>query len=173
MALRKEDKIKVVAEVNEVAAKALSVVAVDYRGLTVAELTNLRAQARNGAIYLKVVPNNLAKLAFAGTAFECLADSMVGPTMLAASLEEPGAAPRLISEFIKTNDTMQVKVLSMGGVALGPEKLATLASLPTRDEALSQLARVCRAPVEQLARTLAEPAAQAARAFAAVRDAKQ
>lgn len=173
MALNIEDKKAVVAEVASVAKDALSVVTADYRGLTVGEMTDLRARARNSGVYLRVVRNTLAKKAMEGTDFECLNDALTGPLVLAFSKEEPGAAARLFRDFIKECETLEVKSLAISGQLHGPDQLAAIAKLPTRDEALASLCAVMKAPVEKFVRTLAEPHSQMVRVFGAVRDQKQ
>lgn len=173
MVLKLEDKKAIVAEVAEVASGALSAVAAEYRGLTVAEMTELRSKARAANVYMRVVRNTLARRAFKGTEFECMNDALVGPLVLAFSREEPGAAARLIRDFVKTHSTMKVKALSVGGQLLSADKLEALAKLPTRDEALSLLLSVMKAPISKFVRTLAEPHAKLVRTVAAVKDKKQ
>ncbi len=172
MPLRLEDKQAIVAEVNEAASGALSAVLADYRGLTVSELTELRKLAREQSVYLRVIRNTLARRAVAGTEFECLQDTFVGPTILALSIDDPGAAARLIKDFAKEHEQLEVKALAVGGEALGPEQLDRLANLPTRDQALGQLASVLQAPVTKLARTLNDVPGKVARVLAAVKDQK-
>lgn len=172
MALNLEDKKAIVAEVSQAAAGALSAVIADYRGLTVSQMTELRKQARAQGVYLKVVRNTLARIAVRGTEFECLHDALVGPTILALSVEDPGAAARLFKEYAKTNDKLEVKALAVGGIAYGAADIDRLASLPTREQALGMLAGVLQAPVTKLARTLNEMPSQVARALAAVKDQK-
>jgi large subunit ribosomal protein L10 len=173
VALRLEDKKAIVAEVAEVAASALSAVAAEYRGLTVEQMTQLRSNARNAGVYLRVVRNTLARRALEGTEFDCMRESLVGPLVLAFSRHEPGAAARLIRDFIKENETMTVKALAVGGQLLSAKDLGALAKLPTRDEALATLMSVMKAPVTQLARTMVEPYAKLVRTVAAIRDQKQ
>jgi large subunit ribosomal protein L10 len=173
MALRLEDKKALVAEVSEVAQTAHSVVAAEYRGLSVAQLTNLRARARASKVYLRVVKNTLARRAVAGTQFECMGDKLKGPLILAFSQDDPGAAARLIKDFARENDKLVATLVSIGGSVMPGKDIERVASLPTRDEALSQLARVIKAPVEKFVRTLAEPHAQLVRVVAAVKDQKQ
>jgi large subunit ribosomal protein L10 len=173
MALRLEDKKALVAEVGEVAQTAQSVVAAEYRGLSVAQLTDLRARARASRVYLRVVKNTLARRAVAGTQFECVGDQLKGPLILAFSQDDPGAAARLIRNFSRENDKLVATLVSIGGSVLPGKDIERVASLPTRDEALSQLLRVIKAPVEKFVRTLAEPHAQFVRAVAAVKDQKQ
>jgi large subunit ribosomal protein L10 len=173
MALRLEDKKALVAEVGEVAQTAQSVVAAEYRGLSVAQLTNLRARARASKVYLRVVKNTLARRAVAGTQFECMGDKLKGPLILAFSQDDPGAAARLIKDFARENDKLVATLVSIGGSVMPGKDIERVASLPTRDEALSQLARVIKAPVEKFVRTLAEPHAQLVRVVAAVKDQKQ
>ncbi|MGI0118136.1 50S ribosomal protein L10 [Zooshikella sp. RANM57] len=173
MALRLEDKKAIVAEVNEAAGSALSAVIADYRGLTVSQLTALRKQAREGKVYLRVVRNTLVRRAVVGTDFECLTEALTGPTILAFSKEDPGAAARLIKDFAKENKQLEVKALSIGGKLLGADQIDVLAKMPTREEALAMLARVTIAPVTKLARALNDIPTRVTRVIAAVRDQKQ
>ena len=173
MPLNLEDKRAIVVSVNAAAAEALSAVVADYRGLSVAEMTNLRLKARETGVYLKVVRNTLAKRAVAGTEYECLTDALVGPTVLAFSQEDPGAAARLIKDFAKDHDALEVKALAIGGVAYDAKDIDILAKLPTRDEAIAQLMSVMQAPVAKFVRTLNEVPGKFVRTMAAVKDKKQ
>jgi large subunit ribosomal protein L10 len=171
--LRLEQKHQIVAEVNEVAASALSAVIADYRGLTVAEMTEMRVKARESGVYLRVVRNTLAKRAVEGTEYECLNEAFVGPTLLAFSQEDPGAAARLIKDYAKDYAELEVKALSIGGILLGADQIDRVAKLPTLDEARSMLMSVMQAPVVKLARSLNEMPGKLVRTIAAVRDQKQ
>ena len=173
MALGLEDKKAIVAEVSEAAQSALSAVIADYRGLTVGQMTTLRKQAREGGVYLRVVRNTLARRAVEGTDFECLQDSLVGPTVLAFSQEDPGAAARIIKDFAKENKELEVKALSISGQVLGAEQIDVLAKMPTLDQARAMLMSVMIAPVTKLARTLNEIPASVTRVVAAVADEKK
>lgn len=159
MALNLSQKQEVVAELADVAAKAHSLVAAEYAGSTVSQMTAMRKQARETGVFLKVVKNTLAIRAVEGTDFAVVKDSLVGPLLYAFSTEEPGAAGRLIKEFAKSNDKLQPKVVSVGGELYPASHVDVLAALPTRDQALAMLAR-----------TLLEPAAMFARAVQAVAD---
>jgi large subunit ribosomal protein L10 len=159
MALNLSQKQEVVAELADVAAKAHSLVAAEYAGTSVTQMTAMRKKARETGVYLKVVKNTLAVRAVAGTEFEVVQDKLVGPLLYAFSTEEPGAAGRLIKEFAKGNDKLLPKVVSVGGQLYPASHVEVLASLPTRDQALAMLARV-----------LAEPASMFARAVKAVAD---
>lgn len=173
MALRLDDKKAVVAEVSAVAAKAHSAVAAEYRGLTVEQLTDLRKSARSSGVYLRVVKNTLARRAVEGTEFECMQDGLVGPLILAFSLEDPGAAGRVVADFVKQNDKLVVKLVAIGGKQYGPSELERLSKLPTKDQAIAILMGTMKAPVEKFVRTLAEPHAKMVRTVAAIRDQKQ
>ncbi|HLB84282.1 MAG TPA: 50S ribosomal protein L10 [Steroidobacteraceae bacterium] len=173
MALRLEDKKTLVTEVNEIAQKAQSVVAAEYRGLSVAKLTELRAKARASKVYMRVVKNTLARRAVAGTPFECVGEKLKGPLILAFSQDDPGAAARLIKGFAKDHDKLVPTLVSLGGSVLPGKDLDRVASLPTRAEALAQLLGVIKAPVVKFVRTLAEPHAKLVRTIAAVKDQKQ
>jgi large subunit ribosomal protein L10 len=167
MALKLEAKEALVAEVSSVAASAHSAVAAEYRGLTVAEMTQLRTAARNADVYIKVVKNTLARRAVEGTSFECLRDSLRGPLVLAFSREDPGAAARVFKGFAKDHDKLVTVALAIGGQLYGGADLDRLASLPTLDQARASLLGVLQAPMAQLLRTLAEPAAMLARTLKA------
>lgn len=172
MALKLEDKKAIVAEVNETASSALSAVIADYRGLSVGEMTELRKQAREQNVYLRVVRNTLARRAVEGTEFACLDEALVGPTVLAFSLEDPGAAARIIKDYAKEHDKLEVKALAVGGVMYGASEIDRLAKLPTREQALGQLAGLLQAPIAKFARTLNEVPGGIARVLAAVKDQK-
>ena len=173
MALNLEGKKALVAEVAEVAARAQSVVAAEYRGLTVGQMTELRAKARRQGVYMRVVKNTLARKALAGTSFESVGSKLKGPLVLAFSKDDPGAAARVVKDFAKAHDKLVTTLVSLGGQVLSATELERVASLPTREQALSMLLGVLRAPMSKLVRTLAEPPAKLARTLAAVRDQKQ
>ena len=173
MALRLEDKKALVAEVNEVAARAQSVVAAEYRGLSVAQITDLRAKARASRVYIRVVKNTLARRAIAGTQFECVGAKLKGPLILAFSVDDPGSAARLIKGFAKDHNKLVPTLVSLGGSVLPGGDLERVASLPTRDQAIAQFMGVIKAPIGKFVRTLAEPHAKLVRTIAAVKDQKQ
>ena len=167
MALRLEDKKVFVTEVNAVAAGSLSAVAAEYRGLTVAEMTELRKQARNAGVYMRVVKNTLARRAIEGTEFECMKDTLKGPLLLAFAKDDPGAAARVIKDFAKEHDALKAVSLSAGGQLLAASDLEKLANLPTLDQARAILLGLLVAPMTKLVRTLAEPPAMLARTLSA------
>ncbi len=173
MAIRIEDKRQIVAEVNEAAKSALSAVLADYHGTSVEKMTSLRKTARDNKVYLRVVRNTLLKRAVAGTDYECLNEVLVGPTILAFSQEDPGAAARVLKDFAKENEKFQVKALAVSGNLLPPSQIDVLAKLPTYDQAIATLMSVMLAPVTKLARTINEVPSKVTRAVAAVRDQKQ
>jgi len=170
VAIRLEDKQQIVSEVNQAANSALSAVLADYRGVAVGELTELRKTARENKVYLRVVRNTLLKRAVADTEFECIQEALIGPTILAFSQEDPGAAARVLKDFAKENHNFEIKALSVGGKLLEASQIDVLAKLPTHDQALSILMSVMLAPVTKLARTLNEVPSKVTRAIAAVRD---
>lgn len=173
MALTLEHKKAVVTEVAEAARGALSAIAAEYRGLSVAEMRNLRVNARNAGVYIRVVRNTLARRAFEGTELACMNDGLRGPLILAFSREEPGSAARVMRDYAKENDKLVIKLVSFGGKLLEISDVGRLADLPTKDESISQLMSVMMAPIAKLVRTLAEPQAKLVRTLAAVRDQKQ
>jgi large subunit ribosomal protein L10 len=166
MPLSIEAKRALVEEVSQIAATAQSAVAAEYRGLSVGQMTELRAAARKSGVYLKVVKNTLAKRAIAGTEFECMSSSLVGPLVLAFSREDPGAAARVIKGFAKDHEHLKAVAVALGGELYAGADLDRVASLPTLDEARARLLGTLVAPMSQLVRTLAEPAAMLARTLA-------
>ena len=172
MALRLEDKQAMVTEVQAVALVAHSVVAAEYRGLTVTQITGLRAKARQAGVYMRVVKNTLARKAVAGTQYECIAGSLKGPLILAFSKDDPGAAARVVKEFAKTYDKLVPTLVSLGGRLFPATDLDRVASLPTKAQALAMMLGVLKAPISKLVRTLAEPHAKLVRTVAAVKATK-
>ncbi|MGD8977374.1 MAG: 50S ribosomal protein L10 [Gammaproteobacteria bacterium] len=170
MALRLEDKKALVAEVKQAAETAHSALAAEYRGLTVTEMTELRKQAREQGVYLRVVKNTLAKRAIEGTDFECMQEGLSGPLILAFSQEDPGSAARVFKAFAKDHERLVTRLVSIGGELLPAADLERLASLPTLDQARAMLLGALQAPAGKLVRTLNEPAAALARVLAARRD---
>ena len=168
-----KEKQAIVADVNETASKALSAVMADYRGVPVDDMTSLRKNARESGVQVRVIRNTLAKRAFEGTEFECMSEALLGPNILAFSLEDPGAGARLFKDFAKDHDDFEIKALSVGGKLLPAEQIDALAKLPTRDQALAMLMSVMLAPVTKLTRTLNDVPAKVTRVVAAVRDQKQ
>ncbi len=173
MPLSLQQKQAVVTEVADVAAEAHSVIAAEYEGLSVAEMTDLRIAARESNVFLKVVKNTLAKRAFAGTDYDCMGESLNGQLVYAFSLDEPGSAARVIKEYSGKNEKLVVKLVAFGGELLDPSEIKRLASLPTLDQALSMLMAVMQAPVEKLTRTINEVPGKLVRTVAAIRDSKQ
>lgn len=173
MALSLEQKKVVVAEIAGVAAEAHSLVVAEYSGITVDQFTEMRVEARKTGVFLKVAKNTLVKRGVQGTEFECVGDSLSGPMLYAFSQEDPGCAARLVKEFAKKNDKLITKVVSIGGKVFDASELGRLADLPTKDQAISQLMSVMKAPVEKFVRTLAEPHTKLVRTIAAIRDQKE
>jgi large subunit ribosomal protein L10 len=172
MALNLEQKKAVVAEVAVVAANAHSAVAAEYHSLSVEDLTVLRKKARESGVYMRVIKNTLAKRAVVGTDFECMKGGMVGPLVYAFSQEDPGSAARVIRDFVKDHEQMVVKLVALGGKLLSPSDLKRVADLPTRDQAISLLMAVMRAPFDEFARTLNEVPGKLVRTLAAIKDSK-
>jgi len=168
-----KEKQAIIAEVNETAGQALSAVMANYRGVSVAGMTELRKTAREAGVQVRVIRNTLAKRAFEGTEFECMSEAMLGPNILAFSLKDPGAGAKIFQKFAKENEDFEIKALSIGGKLLPADQIDALAKLPTRDEALAMLMAVMQAPITKLARTLNDVPAKVTRVVAAVRDQKQ
>ena len=156
MALNLQDKQAIVAEVNEAAKGALSAVIADSRGVTVDKMTELRKNAREAGVSMRVVRNTLLRRAVEGTDLECLKDVMVGPTLVAFSNEHPGAAARLFKDFAKANDKFEIKGAAFEGEFIQASDIDRLASLPTYEEAIARLMGTMKeAAAGKLVRTLA------------------
>lgn len=173
MALDLESKKDIVSQVSKVAQSALSVVIADYHGLTVDQMTDLRKQARENGVYMRIVRNTLAKRAVQDTDYACIGDALTGPTVLAFSQEDPGSAARLFKAFAAENKALEIKALSISGQLLGASQIDVLAKMPTLDQAYAQLMSVMIAPVTKLARTFNEFPAGITRAVSAVADKKK
>jgi large subunit ribosomal protein L10 len=173
VAIGLEDKKAIVAEVNETATSALSLIIADSRGVDADGMTALRKTARENQVTLRIVRNTLAKRALEGTEYECVSDSLVGPSLFGFSMEDPGAAARMFKDFAKENEAFEVKALAVSGQRLGADQLDVLAKLPTRDQALSILMSVMNAPATKLVQTMNEVPGKLVRTLAAVRDQKE
>ncbi len=161
MPLNVEDKKAIVADVGAQLAAAQTVVLAEYRGIPVEQLTKLRASARDQGVYLRVLKNTLARRATQGTQFEPLADSMVGPLIYGISAD-PIASARVLQNFAKTQEQLVIKAGLYNGKLLDVAGVKALATIPSRDELLSQLLGVMLAPVSAMARVLGAVAAQKA-----------
>jgi large subunit ribosomal protein L10 len=159
--LNVEDKKAIVADVGAQLAAAQTVVLAEYRGIPVEQLTKLRASARDQGVYLRVLKNTLARRAAQGTQFEPLADSMVGPLIYGISAD-PIASAKVLQNFAKTQDQLVIKAGLYNGKLLDVAGVKALATIPSRDELLSQLLGVMLAPVSAMARVLGAVAAQKA-----------
>ena len=140
MALTFEQKQAVVAEVAEVANKALAAVAAEYRGLTVEEMTEFRVKAREDGVFVKVAKNTLVRRAVEGTEYECMQDALTGPILLAFSMDDPGAAARLVKDYSKDHNKLIAKLVAVGGTLYDASELDRLSNLPTYDQAIAMLA---------------------------------
>jgi large subunit ribosomal protein L10 len=159
--LNVQDKKAIVADVGAQLAGAQTVVLAEYRGIPVEQLTKLRASARDQGVYLRVLKNTLARRAAQGTQFEPLADSMVGPLIYGISAD-PIASAKVLQGFAKTQDLLVIKAGLYNGKLLDVAGVKALATIPSRDELLSQLLGVMLAPVSAMARVLGAVAAQKA-----------
>lgn len=173
MTLKLDAKVAIVEQLNELVSRSISIAAADYRGLSVAQMTELRNAARQVGLVLRVYRNTLARRAVKDTPFDCLQQALIGPIVLLFSQNEPGAPARLLQSFTKENKNLNVRALALGGKLYEAAQLQAIASLPSKEEALAQLMSVMLAPVTKLVRTLAEPYAQVVRVLAAIGDNKQ
>ena len=154
MALAREDKERIVQEVKEVSASASSLVISDARGLKVSELTEIRKQGTESGVHIQVIKNSLAKLAFEGTDFGCTDEVLTGPSLFAFSYAEPGAAAKMLKTYAKNFEALEIKALVVEGQLLDGSQIDVLASLPSREEALTLIAAVLQAPIGKFERFL-------------------
>lgn len=172
MSLNLDQKKAVVAEVTEAISGAQAAVLAEYRGLTVAQMTELRRKARESNVYLRVVKNTLARRAVEGSGFECLKEKLVGPLAFAAS-DDPVAVAKVLSAFAKDNDKLQITSGAMSGKLISLAEIQALAKLPGRQELLATLLGTMQAPIQKFVQTLNEVPSKFVRALAAVRDSKE
>ena len=166
MALNLEDKKAVVAEVTAQVAKASTIVVAEYRGITVGDLTKLRAQARQQGVYLRVLKNTLARRAVEGTPFAELAEQLTGPLIYGIS-EDAVAPAKVLNDFAKGNDKLVILGGAMGSTALDADGVKALASLPSLDELRAKLVGMISTPATRIAQVVNAPAGQLARVFGA------
>jgi large subunit ribosomal protein L10 len=172
MSLNLEQKQAVVAEVSEILSGAQAAVVAEYRGMTVAQMTALRGNARKSGVYVRVVKNTLVRRAVEGSQFECLKDHLKGPLAFAAS-NDPVAVAKVLVDFAKDNDKFKIMAGSMGGKLMSQEQMKALAALPSREVLLATLLATMQAPVTKFVQTLNEIPGKFVRTLAAVRDQKQ
>ena len=154
MSLNLQEKQAVVAEVSAQVAKAQTIVLSEYRGIAVADITQLRANARKSGVYFHVLKNSLARRAVHGTPFATLAEKMVGPLVYSISAD-PVAAAKVVFDFAKTNDKLVIKAGAMSGSMMSAEQVAALAAIPSRDELIARLMATMNATTSKFVRTLA------------------
>jgi large subunit ribosomal protein L10 len=166
LGLNLQEKQAVVAEVSAQVAQAQTIVLAEYRGIAVADITKLRANARNAGVYVRVLKNTLARRAVQGTPFEVLADKMVGPLVYGVSVDAVAAA-KVIYDFAKTNDKLVIKAGAYNGKVLDVSGVSALATVPSKEVLLAQLCGLLQSPVSGLARVLAAVSEKQAAATAA------
>jgi len=154
LSLNRSEKEAVVSDVTGLAAKAQTLVLAEYRGITVADMTRLRSNARSNGVSLTVLKNTLARRAVADSSFAVLSDQMTGPLIYSFS-EDAVAAAKVVAEFAKTNDKLVIRAGAYGGKALDAEGVKQLASIPSKEVLLAQLLGLMQSPVTRTARVLA------------------
>ena len=166
MSLNRSEKEAVISEVTGLAAQAQTLVMAEYRGITVADMTNLRNKARSSGVNLSVLKNTLARRAVAGSSFEVVADQMTGPLIYGFSVDAVAAA-KVVAEFAKTNDKLVIRGGVYGGKALDANGVKELASIPSKEVLLSQLCGLLKSPISRTAVVLGALATQKGEAAAA------
>lgn len=159
MSLNRSEKEAVISEVTTLAAQAQTLVIAEYRGITVADMTKLRNQARSNGVSLSVLKNTLARRAVTGSSFEVVADQMTGPLIYGFSTDAIAAA-KVVAEFAKTNDKLVIRAGVYGGKALDANGVKQLASIPSKEVLLAQLCGLLMSPMSRTAVVLGALAAQ-------------
>lgn len=172
MSLNLEQKQAVVAEVSAQVKTAQAIVVAEYRGLEVKDMTDLRKKARSSGVYLRVLKNTLVRRAVADTPFAGLTDKMVGPLAYGIS-SDPVKVAKVLNDFAKSNEKFVIKAGAMANTVMSPKDVASLASMPSREELLSKLMGTMQAPIAKFVRTLNEVPGKFVRTVAAVRDQKE
>ncbi len=172
MSLSLDQKKVVISEATEAIASAQAGVLAEYRGFNVQQLTSLRTEARNAGVWIKVVKNNLARLAVRDSDFECLAEHFTGPVIFSAS-EDPVAVARVMAVFAKDNENFRITVGAMNGNLMDQAMIQRLSTLPGRDELIAKLMGTIRAPLQKFVSTLNEVPGKAVRTLAAIAEAKE
>ncbi len=172
MSLSLDQKKAVISEATEAIASARAGVLAEYRGFNVQQLTSLRTQARDAGVWVKVVKNNLARIAVRDSEFECLAEYFTGPVIFSAC-EDPVAVAKVMATFAKDNENFRITMGAMNGELIDPAMIQRLSSLPGRDELLAKLAGTMQEPVRKFVSTLNEVPGKAARTLAAIAQAKE
>jgi large subunit ribosomal protein L10 len=172
LGLNLEEKQAAVAEIGAEVAQAQAIVVAEYRGLGVGAMTDLRKQARNSGVYLRVLKNTLARRAVAETPFAGLAEKMVGPLAYGIS-SDPVKVAKVLHEFAKSNDKFVIKAGALANQVMSAKDVASLASMPSREELIAKLMGTMQAPVAAFVRTLNEVPGKFVRTLAAVRDQKE
>jgi len=168
MSVNLAHKKEKVADLSAMLGESQSVVAAHYSGLTVAQMTELRSLGRERGVRFKIVKNTLARRALVGSQFSGLSERLVGPVILAMSIQEPNAAAKLVQEFSSEHKSLQVQVIGLDNSVLEASALAKIAKMPNREQAIVLLLGVLQAPARNLACTLQETYAKLVRTVQAV-----
>ena len=150
MSLNRSEKEAVIEEVTGLAAKAQTLVMAEYRGITVADMTKLRNDARSKGVNLSVLKNTLARRAVAGSQFEVVGDQMTGPLIYGFSVDATAAA-KVVADFAKTNDKLVIRGGAYGGKSLDVAGVKALANIPSKEVLLAQLCGLLMSPISRTA----------------------
>jgi large subunit ribosomal protein L10 len=172
LSLNLQQKEAVVAEIAKEISGAQAIILAENRGLPVADMTRLRAKARESGIYFRVLKNTLVRRAVVDTPYALLADKMSGPLAYGIGTD-PVAVAKVLNDFAKGNEKFVIHAGAMPGQVMSATDIASLASLPPRQELLARLAGTLQAPIAKFVRTLNEVPTKFARALVAVRDSKE
>ncbi|NBW79473.1 MAG: 50S ribosomal protein L10 [Betaproteobacteria bacterium] len=165
MSLNRSEKEAVIGEVTELAAKAQTLVMAEYRGITVADMTRLRSNARSQGVNLSVLKNTLARRAVSGSSFEVVSDQMTGPLIYGFSVDAVAAA-KVVSDFAKSNDKLVIRGGVFAGKALDVNGVKQLANIPSKEVLLAQLCGLLKSPISRTAVVLGALAAKKGEAAA-------
>jgi large subunit ribosomal protein L10 len=172
LGLNLQQKQAVVAEVSEQVKQAQAIVVAEYRGLAVAAMTDLRKKARGSGVYLRVLKNTLVRRAVADTPFAGLTEKMVGPLAYGIA-SDPVTVAKVLHEFSRGNDKFVIKAGALPNAVMSAKDVATLATMPSREQLLAMLMGTMQAPVSTLMRTINEVPGKLVRTLAALREQRE
>ena len=172
MPLNLEQKKDLVKEVSTILADADTILTADYRGLTAIQLGEFRKIARKPGIHIKIVKNNMLKMALKDSEYSSIVEKISGPQILATASDNPGEFAKLVKNFIDGNENIELKSLAYKGKELDLLEIKKLASLPTYEEAISMLMSIIQAPIQKLMATMVAVPTKMVRTLDAVKESK-
>lgn len=168
-----ESKKQFVKELKERLEKSSVVILTDYKGLDVEAMTELRAKLRQADVEYQVVKNTMLRLASEGTGAEVIKDSFIGPSAIAMSYEDPVAPAKVLTDFAKDNDKLEIKIGVMDGKVLDISAIKALSDLPSRDQLLATVLSAMNAVPTSLVTALSDVPRRMVNVLQAIKDQKE